>query len=171
MSASNPLRPLAGLKQALRQCRAERQQRRNYAEVYPSLQTRYPLPPPGFRTSVTTKQNSTSPPVHFQYPTLTAPGPEAGMKPIRVLPPPRSAKKLCPDPIAAVTASQLAVLDATGARTRLFSKENPRARASGRHPACAATQRRSLLRRVPQHPPPGHRHRHSAPQPAHACWR
>lgn len=47
----------------------------------------------------------------------------------------------------------------------------PRARASGRHPACAATQRRSLLRRVPQHPPPGHRHRHSAPQPAHACWR
>ncbi|KAL6706327.1 hypothetical protein ACN47E_005617 [Coniothyrium glycines] len=34
-------------------------------------------------------------------------------------------KKTCPNPIAAVTASQTAVLDPTGARTRLFSKENP----------------------------------------------
>jgi len=61
MSVASTVRPLACLKQALRQCRAERQQqRRNYATaeaMYPSLQTRYPLPSPGFRTSQTTNQN------------------------------------------------------------------------------------------------------------------
>ena len=62
LSASST-RPLACLKQALRQCRAERQHHRQYAvpatteSAYPSLQTRYPLPTPGFRTSQTTKQN------------------------------------------------------------------------------------------------------------------
>jgi hypothetical protein len=59
-------RPLACLKQALRQCRAERQQQqtRSYAAAatqaqvqYPSLQTRYPAPSKGFRTSQATKQN------------------------------------------------------------------------------------------------------------------
>ena len=65
-------RPLAGFKQALRQCRAERQRcRRNYAtssiaedipktrEIYPSLMPKsaYPAPSKGFRPSVTTKQN------------------------------------------------------------------------------------------------------------------
>jgi large subunit ribosomal protein L19 len=58
-------RPLACLKQALRQCRAERQhqQTRSYAAAatqvvqYPSLQTRYPAPSKGFRTSQATKQN------------------------------------------------------------------------------------------------------------------
>ncbi|KAF2685119.1 hypothetical protein K458DRAFT_430700 [Lentithecium fluviatile CBS 122367] len=34
-------------------------------------------------------------------------------------------KKTCPDPISAVTASQIALLDPTGARTRLFAKDNP----------------------------------------------
>jgi large subunit ribosomal protein L19 len=57
-------RPLTSLKQALRQCRAERQQQqtRFYAAAatqvqYPSLQTRYPLPSKSFRTSQATKQN------------------------------------------------------------------------------------------------------------------
>jgi len=57
-------RPLACLKQALRQCRAERQQQqtRSYAAAatqvqYPSLQPRYPAPSKGFRTSQATKQN------------------------------------------------------------------------------------------------------------------
>ena len=66
--STSSTRPLACLKQALRQCRAERQQHRQYAVVpaatesaYPSLQTRYPLPTPGFRTSQTTKQNRTLP--------------------------------------------------------------------------------------------------------------
>ncbi|KAF2024393.1 hypothetical protein EK21DRAFT_78827 [Setomelanomma holmii] len=34
-------------------------------------------------------------------------------------------KKTCPDPVAAVTASQTSLLDPTGARTRLFAKDNP----------------------------------------------
>jgi len=46
------------------------------------------------------------------------------MRKIPVVPPPRSTKKLCPDPIAAVTASQVQTLDPTGARTRLFSPDN-----------------------------------------------
>ncbi|KAK5137739.1 hypothetical protein LTR08_007310 [Meristemomyces frigidus] len=115
--APAPARPLACLKQALRQCRAERQQqRRQYAAAaapetaYPSLQTRYPLPSPGFRTSVTTKQNRPEDP---------------RLKPIPVVPPPRSTHKLCPDPIAALTTTQLLHLDPTGARTRLFSPLNP----------------------------------------------
>ncbi|KAJ4377447.1 hypothetical protein N0V83_000272 [Neocucurbitaria cava] len=34
-------------------------------------------------------------------------------------------KKICPNPIATVTASQSTLLDPTGARTRLFAKDNP----------------------------------------------
>ncbi|CAN9082724.1 unnamed protein product [Alternaria alternata] len=34
-------------------------------------------------------------------------------------------KKTCPDPISAVNASQISLLDPTGARTRLFAKDNP----------------------------------------------
>jgi large subunit ribosomal protein L19 len=67
--STHPVRPLACLKQALRQCRAERQQQqtRSYAAAatqaqvqYPSLQTRYPAPSKGFRTSQATKQNRVS---------------------------------------------------------------------------------------------------------------
>ncbi|WPG98361.1 54s ribosomal protein subunit img1, mitochondrial [Acrodontium crateriforme] len=109
--APSSARPLACLKQALRQCRAERHQLRQYATAeshYPSLQTRYPAPSPGFRTSHATKQNR----------------PEVNMKKIAVVPPPRSIKKVCPDPIEALYQSQLKTLDPTGARTRLFAKTN-----------------------------------------------
>lgn len=64
--SSSTARPLACIKQALRQCRAERQQqRRTYAAaaseaLYPSLQTRYPPPAKGFRPSIATKQNRAS---------------------------------------------------------------------------------------------------------------
>lgn len=64
--SSSTARPLGCLKQALRQCRAERQQqRRSYAAaaseaLYPSLQTRYPPPAKGFRPSIATKQNRAS---------------------------------------------------------------------------------------------------------------
>ncbi|EMD67333.1 hypothetical protein GGP41_007242 [Bipolaris sorokiniana] len=37
----------------------------------------------------------------------------------------RNIKKTCPHPIAAVTATQISTLDPTGARTRLFAKDNP----------------------------------------------
>ena len=47
------------------------------------------------------------------------------MKKIPVAQPPRSTLKACPDPIAAVTASQLTTLDPTGARARLFAHSNP----------------------------------------------
>lgn len=49
---------------------------------------------------------------------------EENMRKIPSIPPPRSTLKLCPDPISAVTQSQLAVLDPTGARTRLFADSN-----------------------------------------------
>ena len=37
----------------------------------------------------------------------------------------RNIKKTCPHPVSAVTSSQISVLDPTGARTRLFAKDNP----------------------------------------------
>ncbi|OCL15102.1 hypothetical protein AOQ84DRAFT_351192 [Glonium stellatum] len=49
-------------------------------------------------------------------------------KPAKEIPtfkPPPSARQICADPIAALTASQLTQLDPTGARTRLFSRKNP----------------------------------------------
>jgi large subunit ribosomal protein L19 len=47
--------------------------------------------------------------------------------PMRSYPPPPSTRKRCVDPIAAVQAAQIAILDSTGARTRLFAKDNPEA--------------------------------------------
>lgn len=48
-------------------------------------------------------------------------------QPIKTYPPPPTATAKCKDPIAAVTQSQLSVLDPTGARAHLFSKANPEA--------------------------------------------
>lgn len=80
-------------------------------EVYPSLMPKSAFPPPskGFRPSVATKQN------RF----------DESARRIPTIPPPRSTLKLCKDPIAKLCADQLAVLDPTGARTRLFSPTNP----------------------------------------------
>ncbi|KAK4623300.1 54S ribosomal protein subunit img1, mitochondrial [Fulvia fulva] len=114
-----PVRPLAGLKQALRQCRAERERCRTYATApmaqktsmpnYPSLEPKYNAPKAGFRPSQAIKQN------RF----------EEGLRKIPNIPPPRSTAKLCRDPINKVYEDQLKVLDPTGARTRLFSDDNP----------------------------------------------
>lgn len=46
------------------------------------------------------------------------------MRKIPVAPQVQSTRKHCPDPVAAITASQIATLDPTGARTRLFSPDN-----------------------------------------------
>jgi len=46
------------------------------------------------------------------------------MKKIPVFPAVPSARTTCKDPIAALTTSQITTLDPTGARTRLFSREN-----------------------------------------------
>jgi ribosomal protein L19 len=52
------------------------------------------------------------------------PDSEHSMKKIPVFPAVPSARANCKDPIAAVTQSQISTLDPTGARTRLFSREN-----------------------------------------------
>ena len=49
----------------------------------------------------------------------------ANLPKIRVYQPPRSTKKICPDPVLKVNQDQIAMLDPTGVRTRLFSKDNP----------------------------------------------
>lgn len=46
------------------------------------------------------------------------------MRKIPVAPQIRSTRKQCPDPVSAITATQIAALDPTGARTRLFSPDN-----------------------------------------------
>ncbi|QIX01580.1 hypothetical protein AMS68_007097 [Peltaster fructicola] len=113
-------RSLISLTQSLRQCRLERQQMRGFAElaVIPSDNqplvpvpeiTSFPSPSPGFRPSQAIRQNR-----H-----------EDGWRKIREYPRARSTIKACPDPIAKITQDQLAVLDPTGARTRLFARDNP----------------------------------------------
>lgn len=49
-------------------------------------------------------------------------GPENNIK---IYPPKPAIKKTCPDPVSTVTRSQITLLDPTGARTRLFAKDNP----------------------------------------------
>lgn len=46
------------------------------------------------------------------------------MRKIPVAPQIQSTRKACPDPVGTITASQIATLDPTGARTRLFSPDN-----------------------------------------------
>ena len=53
--------------------------------------------------------------------------PQHIMKKIKVHMPPPSASAICKDPVSALSNAQIAVLDPTGARSRLFSKDNPEA--------------------------------------------
>jgi ribosomal protein L19 len=48
----------------------------------------------------------------------------AGHK-IKIFAPPRSARKQCPEPIKTANAAEIAKLDPTGTRTRLFALDNP----------------------------------------------
>ncbi|THW94978.1 hypothetical protein D6D15_01760 [Aureobasidium pullulans] len=101
---SAPARPLAALKSALRQLRADKHHSRCYATAAPTIPGRPVNFHPG---AIMTGRNS-----------------EHSMKKIPVFPAVPSARTTCKDPIAAVTASQISTLDPTGARTRLFSREN-----------------------------------------------
>ncbi|THY34430.1 hypothetical protein D6D01_01924 [Aureobasidium pullulans] len=101
---SAPARPLAALKTALRQLRADKHHSRCYATAAPTIPGRPVNFHPG---AIMTGRNS-----------------EHSMKKIPVFPAVPSARTTCKDPIAAVTASQISILDPTGARTRLFSREN-----------------------------------------------
>ncbi|THV85180.1 hypothetical protein D6D27_07895 [Aureobasidium pullulans] len=101
---SAPARPLAALKSALRQLRADKHHSRCYATAAPTIPGRPVNFHPG---AIMTGRNS-----------------EHSMKKIPVFPAVPSARTTCKDPIVAVTASQISTLDPTGARTRLFSREN-----------------------------------------------
>ncbi|KAH0161305.1 hypothetical protein KCU67_g6385, partial [Aureobasidium melanogenum] len=101
---STPARPLAALKSALRQLRADKHHSRYYATAAPATTGRPVNFHPG---AIMTGRNS-----------------EHSMKKIPVFPAVPSARANCKDPIAAVTQSQISTLDPTGARTRLFSREN-----------------------------------------------
>ncbi|THV92157.1 hypothetical protein D6D02_10475 [Aureobasidium pullulans] len=101
---SAPARPLAALKSALRQLRADKHHSRCYATAAPTIPGRPVNFHPG---AIMTGRNS-----------------EHSMKKIPVFPAVPSARTTCKDPIAAVTSSQISTLDPTGARTRLFSREN-----------------------------------------------
>lgn len=96
------MRPLARLKPLFRLSRACKQQQRLLSTVSEPVQAWTPTP------AALTK-------------------PRQRVKEIPTFQPPPSARKTCGDPIAAVTSSQLALLDPAGARTRLFSKKNPEA--------------------------------------------
>ncbi|KAI4723406.1 hypothetical protein E4T48_00244 [Aureobasidium sp. EXF-10727] len=101
---STPARPLAALKSALRQLRADKHHSRCYATAAPS---------------------ATGRPVNFHPGAImTGRNNEHSMKKIPIFPAVPSARTNCKDPIAAVTQSQITALDPTGARTRLFSREN-----------------------------------------------
>ncbi|KAL1632567.1 hypothetical protein SLS56_003466 [Neofusicoccum ribis] len=93
-------RPLAAWKSALRQARASRVQRRCFADVADKQ-------PRALHANGLIKQSSKA---HTR---------------IKTYPPPPTATARCKDPIAAITASQLAVLDSSGARAQLFSRANP----------------------------------------------
>ncbi|KAI5248153.1 hypothetical protein E4T42_03977 [Aureobasidium subglaciale] len=101
---STPARPLAALKSALRQLRADKHHSRCYATAAPSVTGRPVNFHPG---AIMTGRNS-----------------EHSMKKIPIFPAAPSARANCKDPIAAVTQAQLSALDPTGARSRLFSREN-----------------------------------------------
>ncbi|OCK91164.1 mitochondrial ribosomal protein-like protein [Cenococcum geophilum 1.58] len=96
------MRPLTRLKPLFRLSRAYKQQQRLLSTVAEPVQAWTPTP------AALTK-------------------PRQPVKEIPTFQPPPSARKTCSDPIAAVTSSQLALLDPAGARTRLFSKKNPEA--------------------------------------------
>ncbi|KIW07411.1 ribosomal protein L19 [Verruconis gallopava] len=97
------VRPLGSIKASLRQVRLQRAQRRwqhNLAELQTSPKPSLPLL--GTR-------------------------PKKEHKPIPIYAPPPSTWSNCKDPVKAIHDAQIAAMDPTGARTRLFSKGNPEA--------------------------------------------
>ncbi|KAJ9629788.1 hypothetical protein H2203_002169 [Taxawa tesnikishii (nom. ined.)] len=103
------MRPLAGLKTAVRQLRADKQvQVQVQRRLYATAQTGNTVPVADFHPGSIMRGNNKP----------------SNMKKIKIFPSPKAARTICPDPVAAVTSSQLALLDPTGARTRLFDKAN-----------------------------------------------
>ncbi|KAJ5794665.1 Ribosomal protein L19 [Penicillium paradoxum] len=104
MKASEPIQPLIN--------------RRFLSTAYSKRPQRVPLPqnmPEQFLTQI---------PLRFR--------PDPAREPLKIYPAPPSARKACKDPVAAVTESQLAVLDPKGERKAMFDyRRNPRSVKTG----------------------------------------
>jgi len=152
------MRPFSGLKAVMRQIRAEKQvARRCYATAQERVTTRrepFPASQANVLEAVSGQTKTFQKPgripnfhpgniyrghrgaclVDQSIPPYLHPADQElyfSEKQIPTVAPPPSAKSICKDPIAAFTKSQLSVLDPTGVRTRLFSKENPERAAVG----------------------------------------
>jgi len=143
MSSSISIRPFAGLKAAMRQIRMEKQvSRRCYATaqegISNSQESASDAVPLDTKTFQRPGRISNFHPGNIYRghrglcrieciicPYLHLSDQALHFRPIPAVIPPLSAKSICKDPIAAFTKSQLSVLDPTGVRTRLFTKENP----------------------------------------------
>ncbi|CDM35895.1 hypothetical protein DTO013E5_5407 [Penicillium roqueforti] len=120
MAALPAMRPLGCLRSLLRASEPVQPfiNRRFISTAYSKRPERVPLPP--------------NMPEQFlsQIPLRFRPDPER--EPLKIYPAPPSARKACKDPIAAVTESQLAVLDPTGERKAMFDyRRNPRSVKTG----------------------------------------
>ncbi|KAJ5796941.1 uncharacterized protein N7518_005481 [Penicillium psychrosexuale] len=120
MAALPAMRPLGCLRSLLRALEPIQpfMNRRFISTAYSKRPERVPLPP--------------NMPEQFlsQIPLRFRPDPER--EPLKIYPAPPSARKACKDPIAAVTESQLAVLDPTGERKAMFDyRRNPRSVKTG----------------------------------------
>ncbi|KAF2220595.1 mitochondrial ribosomal protein [Elsinoe ampelina] len=106
MASQPSIRPLASLTQTFSALRPSRPSLRTYAT---STTPKYPRPQDFHPGNIYRGHRESS----LQFRPLPVPSPLPAIK------------KTCPDPISAITTSQLSTLDPTGVRTRLFSPLNP----------------------------------------------
>ncbi|KAM0276754.1 hypothetical protein ACHAQH_006403 [Verticillium albo-atrum] len=115
MNVNSLRRPLGCLKTALRQTRQQK------TIISRSFATAVDVP----------SATSTSPPPPRTTPINTKPPGVTHHRHFALAPPLPSVRKTHPDPLPALTAAQLAKLDPTGARTRLFDRTLPDAAKAG----------------------------------------
>lgn len=166
--SSSSLRPLASIKQAIRQCRAEKQQFRRYAvaaEQYPSLQPKFPLPTPGFRPSQAIKQNRMRKPTIQTIHRLTIYRLRRRPQKNPRRPTPALNNKNLPRPHRSPDNHPTRRPRPHRRPHPPLLPHQPRTRPSRRHPPLPPQNRRSRLGRSPEHPPapPTHRHRRADP--------
>lgn len=125
---STSIRPSSCLKATLRQFR-RRQQCRSLQQSRCLATGAAQFPPPSSFSQIPRPASYSEPGTYSCHPQtvhisilLTC---AAGLRRIKTYPPPPSVTKHCPEPLVALRASQLSILDPTGARARLFSPTNP----------------------------------------------
>ncbi|QDS68669.1 hypothetical protein FKW77_002107 [Venturia effusa] len=116
-------RPLGSLKSALRQCRAQKVQRRWQHDFH--RDTNYYEERDAGDFLDVTATSTEAPPLDQEA--LGDPFARKPLKDIPIFPPLPSTWAKCKDPVGAVTDSQIKLLDPTGVRTRLFAKTNSEA--------------------------------------------